>query len=184
MRIIKTILIVIVLIGFPALSWVYLNSGLKWRVHAQEETASKQALVDFVLTDRDSNSLSAEDLTGTFFVVATPDDTLSLKHLNMVHEQFHVRDDYRTIFYESAQQMMPVPLDSTWMYVRCISGCDTLQTRLFGPDYSAAIIDDSLRVRGRYHLSSLTEMRKLVEHLAVVLPIEKRERIELKRGNQ
>jgi hypothetical protein len=184
MRIFRTILIVIVLIGLPALSWVYLSSGLKWRVRAQNETVSKQTLADFALIDRDSNRLSSDDLIGIFYVVATPDDSLSLKHLNMVHEQFHVREDYRTMFYESTQEMAPVALDTTWMYVRCVTGCDTLQKKLFDPDYSAAIVDDSLHIRGRYHLSSLAEMRKLVEHLAVVLPIERRERIELKRGNQ
>lgn len=184
MRILRIVLVLLVLIGFPALSWVYLNSGLKWRVNAQNETTTKRTLRDFILIERDSITITPKELTGLFFVIAAPQDSLSFHHLNMVHTQFQVREDYRTLLLESNQNTTISPGDSTLMRVTCRLGCEGLHEALFSPDYSAAIVDDSLHVRGRYHLESLAEMRKLVEHLAVVLPIEKRARIELKRGNQ
>jgi hypothetical protein len=68
MRTIRIILIVLVLIGFPALSWYYLNSGLKWRITAQDATAKKERLADFALLKSDSTLVSDADLWGTFYL--------------------------------------------------------------------------------------------------------------------
>lgn len=183
MRVVRIILIVMVLVGFPALSWVYLNSGLRWRVNAQEETASKETLGNFTLIAQNGDTITTKDIFGKYSVVAMPDDSISSKYLSLVHTQFHVREDYQTLYLLPSGKSAIASSDSTWTQVQCISGCDGLMSALYHDGFSAAIIDDSLQVRGRYHLSSVEDMRKLVEHLAVVLPIEKRERIELKRGN-
>lgn len=183
MRTIRIILIILVLVGFPALSWYYLSSGLKWRVTAQDETVKKERLGQFTLLQKDSVGLSASDLEGLFYLMVTPTDSASMQHLEMIHSQFHVRSDFKILSLSWEDNTNPTG-DSTWIKAICTSGCESLRGTLFGKDYTAAIVDDSLYIRGRYHLASVVEMRKLVEHLAVVLPIDKRERIELKRGNQ
>jgi len=184
MRTVRIIIILLVLIGFPAISWFYLSSGLKWRINAQQETMIKEHLGNFTLVDSDSIILRSNEMHGTFYVIATPQDSQSFQHLKMVNTQFHVRKDFRTMYLLPEGEDASPQADTTWIHVYCIQGCEALRTVLFNPDYSGAIVDDSLYLRGQYHLGSGEEMRKLVEHLAVVLPIEKRERIELIRGKQ
>jgi len=182
MRALRIVIILAILVGFPALSWVYLNSGLKWRIGAQDETAVKGMLPEFALMNGDSVLLSYGELLGRYFVIATPQDSQSLRHLEMINTQFHVRPDFTTLFLLPEGENAVATSDSAWTHTSCVRGCERLREALFGSGFTAAIVDDSLRVRGRYHLSSVEEMRKLVANLAVVLPIEKRERIELKRG--
>lgn len=183
MRVLRIVLIVMVLVGFPALSWFYLKSGLKWRVNAQEETAGKETLSNFTLITPEGDTVMRQDVFGKYSVIAMPADSISAAHLGMVHAQFHAREDYETICLMPSERAAMTFHDSTWISVQCVAGCDDLMSALYAGSYSAAIVDDSLQVRGRYQLGSVEDMRKLVEHLAVVLPIEKRERIELKRGN-
>ncbi len=182
MRVLRIIIILAILIGFPALSWFYLSSGLKWRIGEQHETTVKASLPEFELMNGDSVLLSNTELFGRYFVIATPQDSQSLRHLEMINAQFHVRPDFTTLFLVPEGGNVVTLADSAWMHTTCIRDCEALREALFGSGYTAAIVDDSLRVRGRYHLGSVEEMRKLVANLAVVLPIEKRERIELKRG--
>jgi hypothetical protein len=184
MRKVRIILIVLVLVGFPALSWFYLSSGLKWRVGAQDETVRKERLGNFELMELDSTTWSPSALLGTYYLVAVPQDSIAISQLKKINTQFGVRSDFRTIYFLPAGDQPLHGSDSTWLHVHCTNGCQAFKGALFGQNASAAIVDDSLYVRGRYQLSSVGEVRKLVEHLAVVLPIEKRERIELKRGKQ
>jgi hypothetical protein len=183
MRVLRIIIILLVIIGFPAMSWIYLKSGLKWRVSAQDATEKKSVLADFTLLGGDSIRMTPADLLGTYYVVGRPADDISIAHLVKIHEQFHARPDFHILMIVQ-DSLVSQPVDTIGTRTRCILGCEKLETLLFEDNYTAAIVDDSLYVRGRYDLTSLEQMRKMVEHLAVVLPIEKREKIELKRGDK
>jgi hypothetical protein len=184
MRTLKIIVVLLVLIGFPALSWYYLSSGLRWRINAQEATRRKEALRNFTLVDKDSVLITSQEMAGTYYLIARPGDAAAVDHLKRVGAQFGVRHDFRTVILLPGGKEGLELNESAWMQLTCAQGCEALNQMLFEEDYTAAIVDSSLYLRGRYHLSSMQEMRKLVEHLAVVLPIEKRERIELKRGKE
>ncbi len=181
MRTVQPILIILVLIGFPAISWFYLSSGLSWRIKAQDETLRKERLPEttFRLSGSDEE-LKVSAMAGYYYVIAVPRDTQEWQHLNVIHEQFSVRPDYRTLYPEAAAPM-PDSLDR-WINAVCVGGCVQFHNIAFAGGATAAIVDDSLYVRGRYDLSTVEQMRKMVEHLAVVLPVEKRERLELRRG--
>lgn len=180
MRVLRVVIVVLVLIIFPLVSWIYLSKGLKWRLGAQEETAVKATLDAFTLTTEDGETLAEADLTGQFQVIAMVPDTASARRLGEIQEQFGVRPDYATFSLQS-EQIPQMPLDSAIISVQCMSGCEGLFALLFEEDHTAAIVDDSLRVRGRYVLSKPDDVNELIKHLAVVLPISKRDRIELKR---
>jgi cytochrome oxidase Cu insertion factor (SCO1/SenC/PrrC family) len=182
MRKLKIGIVILVVIGFPLISWIYLSSGLKWRLTAQEETKVKGTLGSFSLTDQKGEIYTRESITGRFYIVATLKDSLSANTLHKVHEQFAVRSDYRTIALVQAFDSTDADVDARWLDLRCLSGCDGLTSLLFSDGANAAIVDDSLRVRGRYVLSDTEDVRALIRHTAVVLPIDKREKLELKRG--
>lgn len=182
MRILRVILILAVIVGFPAFSWYYLRSGQKWRVTAQNETQKKERFTDFALRLSDQSIMPSRELVGRYYVVAIPLDSTALRHLAMVHTQFHAREDFRMICLACGIGDVLAPEGEAWIHAQCTSGCEPVYGTWFGGGYDAAIVDDSLYVRGRYQLNKTEDMRKLVEHLAVVLPIDKRERIELKRG--
>jgi hypothetical protein len=172
------------LIGFPAVSWIYLNSGLKWRVNAQEATQKGAMLEEFVLLNKaDSSTIRTPDLRGKFHIVASPGSPDALHNLTLLHEQFSVRPDFRILLIGSSVAGDTISAAS-WVRTSCLEGCERFQELLFAGGYSSAIVDDSLYLRGKYRLEDTDDMRKLTEHMAVVLPIEKRERIQLIRGNK
>ena len=183
MRILRLILVLAVLIGFPLGSWIYLNKGLKWRLAAQKETAVVGRLGAFSLEDQTGQAIHADDLRGRYYLLAEPGDEAGMDVIRKVHKQFSVREDYQTLVLYSGTPPL-LEADSVLTIVRCLQGCEMLEREAFEGKYAAAIVDDSLRVRGRYLLGSEDEARALVMHMAVVLPIPKREKIELKRGEQ
>ena len=185
MRTLRIIIILAVLIGFPAVSWIYLNSGLKWRIKAQDETEKGVMLEEFTLVLNDTSTMQSADLKGMFQIMAAPQDSQSWRHLRMIHEQFKARHDFRILVIDAPERVDADTSDhNTWIQARCLRGCDALREILFTDGFTSAIVDDSLYVRGRYQLAEIQEMRQLTEHMAVVLPIEKRKRIELIRGNK
>jgi hypothetical protein len=181
MRKLRIILVVLVLIGFPAVSWIYLKSGLRWRVDAQQETARKEKPGNFTLQSEDGTIVSRDALEGMYTLAAMPSNAVETGHLLMLWSQFQVRNDFQILILRDANRPA-ITGDTTWLYASCASGCENLLELCFAEDNTAALLDNALYLRGRYRLDSKDDMRRLIEHLAVVLPIEKRERIELKRG--
>jgi len=181
-RKLKISIVVLIVIGFPLISWIYLRSGLNWRIKAQEETAVKGLINAFSLSGDDGVLISNETLLGRFYIITDAADSVAAGKLNAVHEQFAVRDDFRTICILDDLGNSWHPSGSGWINATCETGCAELMKLLFMDQKNAAIVDDSLRVRGRYDLTNMDEVRALIRHTAVVLPIEKREKLELKRG--
>ncbi len=183
MRIFRIVIVVIVLLGFPFISWLYLRSGLQWRRQAEKETAVKGKLSDFALVGMDTAVIGPGEIFGKFCVFADPKDSTAVANLNKIQKQFGERSDFRTIYVLPSGGTPLAGTDPAVTTARCETGCATLQQILFDSIHSAAIVDDSLRVRGRYVLSSAADVDRLVKHIAVVLPIKKRETLELKRGD-
>lgn len=178
MRIFRLVIVVAVLIIFPLVSWVYLSKGLKWRLGAQEETSVKANLQPFTLITANGDTVAGTSLSGMFAIIASPEDSTGYAHLALVEEQFGSRTDYQTLYLVASNHEGSLQ-DSTIRHVRCADGCAELIARAYEGEKNAAIIDDSLRVRGRYRIEDAAEMQALIKHMAVVLPIEKREKLEL-----
>jgi hypothetical protein len=183
MRKLKIGIVILVVIGFPLVSWIYLNSGLQWRIDAQEATESKGSLGSFALVTLNGDTLTQSNMAVMFYIFGSLVDSISASTLRTIHEQFAVRSDYRTISMRSELEPGSVREDlARWLDVKCLTGCEDLSQMLFTEGSTAVIVDDSLRIRGRYTLANADDVRALIRHTAVVLPIEKREKLELKRG--
>jgi hypothetical protein len=123
--------------------------------------------------------LDAQRLQDTFYLVASPADTGDIGRIRKIYTQFHVRPDFKILcLLPEGSSLEP---DPEWMRASCVGGCDALTTTLYHGKANAAIVDDSMYIRGRYDMQNAHEMKKMVEHLAVILPIDKREKIILKR---
>lgn len=176
MRLFRTILVVALLILFPALSWYYLQQGKDWRMTSVSEISEKTQLTVASLTTMDGDTLTPESLLGNFIIAADLSHPVKHEVLDALHDQFGERDDVLLMALTSGDA---VP--QGWLGIDCDrQDCSWLRQHL-DSSANSALIDDSLRLRRTYDLMKEDERKKLVKHTAVIVPLEKREKLELRR---
>jgi hypothetical protein len=176
MREFRTILVVALLILFPAVSWYYLEKGKDWRMAGVAEIADKTQLSPDTLYTADGDTLSEEQIFGYYIIATDQRKPVSEEVMNALHEQFGEREDLLLL---SLSRNASPP--EGWIGINCQGkDCGWLREYLVAQE-NCALIDDSLRLRRTYDLSSEDQRKKLVEHTAILVPLKKRERLELKR---
>jgi len=180
MRLLKTIIILAVLVAFPALSWYYLNRGLSWRVDAKAEIENKQSMPDLgAIIDRDSTVIYFRDIRDRYLIVCDPAKG-TIGNLEKIHEQFKDRDDFAILQFPSRETAL-ADLEHA-KTIDCRAQCDDLKSSIFPTNHNAAVLDDSLYLRHTYDLRDRDQASKLVEHMALLFPFERRPKVELRRN--
>ncbi|MDX1407978.1 MAG: hypothetical protein R3330_07585 [Saprospiraceae bacterium] len=179
MRLVRTLTVLALVILLPAISWYYLSKGADWRKRGLAEI-SQRTQIDFPsLLTSEGTSLGQDDLFGSF-AIAVDGATVPVPDLQKLTEQFGVRQDMQFLMFNG---QAPDTEDDPWVHIDCVdTACRMLTDVLFPGTKNAALIDDSLQVRRSYDLREAEEMKRLIEHGAILLPTEKREQIELIRG--
>ncbi len=181
MKLLKTIVILILVVGLPALSWYYLSQGADWRMQGIEAMATKTP-VDLTL---DTGFLTARDelkseRTFTIAVKYPVTDEAQLERLNLLADQFSYRDDLVMLYHGGVN----ANLADEWTASSCEDeGCADLFATLFPEGMNAALVDDSSYLRRSYDINTQEGMNTLIEHAAILFPVEKRAKLELKRGS-
>lgn len=181
MKLLKTIVILALIVGLPALSWYYLSQGADWRMKGIEAMAEKTP-VDLTL-DAGFNTASGNLEAEKIFTIAVNYDETSasqLERLNLLADQFSYREDLVMLYRGPQVQGMA----DEWTNSRCEqNGCDELMSTLFPVGVNAALVDDSSYLRRTYDLNTEEGVKTLIEHAAILFPVEKRAKLELKRGS-
>lgn len=191
------------LVGLPAVSWYYLSTGLQYRKQALQELGDHGRIPDFSLTNYLGDTLHLEDVKGKLVVASFLSlDSPALSDafgetLRKLHEQFDHREDVvfiqhliadsvavdritafadqygladagqcffltggRPPFEQLARDGYHLPLDAN----------TPLQEASF-----FALADTNAVIRQYYDVRHIGEVKRLVAHIAIILPMEKTE---------
>jgi len=201
--------LVLLLIVFPAASWYYLNSGLQYRRTAMSELKAyghfpdqswtlvngdplspdflqKKMLVAYVLPDR-----SQDPLTGAFG-----------QTLKQLHDQFDERDElvFLTVFHGEGSEMARSAdqftenfglTDEEQLFFVGVNEPEFagMQKSIFQPKPGPAdepgafflLTDTTSTIRRYYDVRQESEVKRLVEHIALLLPLKKDRELIFKR---
>lgn len=181
--------LILILFLFPFVSWYYLQRGLDWRKEAQEVMKGKEPFPAGEWKDHAGNMISTEQLEGkvtlvTFLNCDQMDEKKIL--LDELYEQFKETGKAHFIILDTCQtNMFSDPLRKDWIVLSCSDSmnlCDLLSEN-WPAEKSHALVDRDKHIRSYYASSTEEEKRILLEHMALLLPRERSEKVELKRGN-
>jgi hypothetical protein len=183
--------IILLLLLLPFVSWYYLRSGLQWRKAAQDVMSGTTPFPDITLVDRDGKSWPAGTMSDRVSLVSfapcTPD--MAWDHLvALLYDQFKDTGKANFILLDScAAQAADVDKSRKGTYqVDCAaSGALCAQLAAEWPSGKAfALVDKHRVIRAYYPAGTNEEKRVLLEHMALLLPRERSEKVELKRGQE
>lgn len=183
------ITLVLFLFLFPFVSWYYLRSGLHWRQDAQAIMNGTEEVVDIPFYDSKGKKQPAsvfEENVSLVSYLPCQSDTSWSGLVSLFYNQFKDTKKANLIFLDTCLSSN-VLLDTAWRQTYIIP-CDTtpefcLQWKhSWMPATSFALVDRKRIIRSFYPATTKEEKRLLLEHMALLLPGERTEKVELKRG--
>lgn len=148
MKILRTLLILTLLIGFPVLSWYYLTGGIDYRKQALKELKNRMDLPDVAL------KILGDTLMGQVTLINLSGGQESYLKVN---QQFEKVDEFSSLD-------LTTDLDSTHQILK-----QSLASAYEGKAY--LVLDDSLQLRYTY-VDNIEDMKLLVKHIATLLPFD------------
>ena len=204
--------LLILLVALPAGSWFYLSKGLNYRLRALEELGNHGGIGDFQLATAGGDTLGRAGIAGRIVVASffsPSDEALRRRYheqLSRLHRQF---DDGQEVLF-----LQHLPLDSALALARAselqreyglddpeqvyflTGGSPPLEVlardvyRLPAPELAPAenphlvLADSTLTIRRYYDARQLPEFKRLVEHIAMMLPPQKRKNLVFQREQE
>ena len=189
----KNLVVTLVLILFllPFVSWYYLNRGLSYRKEAQKIMSGTQPFPEGQWMDAAENQFDPKQIDERVTLITfLPCDKLSDYSvlLNQFYEQFKDTKKASFILLDScnASATFLDAAKSNWHVMSCndsINLCDPL-LKSWPVGKTHALIDRERTIRSYYASSTEDEKRLLLEHMALLIPRERSEKVELKRGQK
>lgn len=202
-------LVILILFGFPAVSYYYLIKGADYRRQALGELGKYGTMPDLRQMPPAYGELPA-DLNGRMYVVGWIDDAHSEvrtaygETLERLHLQFDGSDrlrfatiaasnlDSAAVAYfisrfklDDPDQVSVLRADEQgFASVGRAFALPLEGNALPGTRPLAALVDTSLTIRGYYDLGDEAQTRRLVEHIAMILPLPKERDIVLERDKE
>lgn len=182
--------IILILFILPFVSWYYLQRGLDWRKEAQKIMKGTDPFPEGQWQETGGTTFSTTQLENhvsliTFMPCAQSEDVIAT--LNKFYDQFKDTKKANFIILDSCGiESIQDRTKSGWYSFQC-SDSMNLCNLLAGSwplDKTHALVDKDKKIRGYYSSTTLEEKRLLLEHMALLLPRERSEKVELKRGNQ
>ncbi|MFM7089457.1 MAG: hypothetical protein ACKOZZ_01475 [Bacteroidota bacterium] len=173
--------------GVPVISWYYLQTGLDYRLKALAELGNMGPMERETRVSHDKIVCSPDKIKGKVHLgIWYPDgienETLTMKYLDELHEQFKSRSDLSFYVYSNTanpdslshflkiNKLYPSPI------ITYFSDLGVQRIYYFMKpgkgEIPVALVDTSGMVRKHYNLASGKELTRLTEHLAMLLPIE------------
>jgi hypothetical protein len=202
--VVATLILLFLLVILPFGSWYYLKDGLDYRVTTMGELKKYGTLPEFTYPTFVNTSIAAADLKDKVVVANVldlQDEQWSRTFgsiLEKLHDQFnerkdvlfliHVTDTSKTNVDNFAKQYQ---LDD---YAQCyFIPTDPSALAAVQSNYHLAVdslysnftlIDTKQMVRKHYNAQDEAQVKRLVEHMALLLPLQKREEPTIKRERE
>lgn len=202
--VIATLILLFLLIVLPLGSWYYLKNGLDYRMTTMSELKQFGTLPNFSYTTFSNATIATPNLQGKVAVVNVLDlqnEQLSRTLggiLERLHDQFnerqdvyfliHVMDTSKTTIENFARQYQLQ--DDTQCYFIPTSAANLA---VLPANYHLSadslyshftLVDTKQMVRKHYDVQDEAQVKRLVEHLALLLPLQKREELTLQRERE
>ncbi len=165
-KIIQTIVLLILLVGFPLVSWIYLRDGLNFRLNAIEALQPKANLPP------SADTLHTEGIIVVWYDVNGP-----LKNrLDPIKAHFNDRTDvmfenFPNRSYPSVRDSLHKVMELTGRGRADIEDC-------------AFLLGQEGKIRGSYLLDNDDQMGDLTEHIAFMVPLDPEKDFEFKRESE
>src|SRR3990170_565788 len=182
------ITLILILFLFPFISWYYLQRGLDWRKEAQEIMKGSQPFPTGQWQDISDKKFSSGQLEGnvtlvTYISCENPQQQSDL--LNAFYLQFKESKKAYFIILDtcSTTSFTSDPTKINWHIFSCSDSVD-LCNRLYAEwpaGKNHALVDRHQKIRSYYASGTEEEKRILLEHMALLLPRERSDKVELKR---
>ncbi len=195
-RIFRVIAISIFLVGFPAVSWYYLNEGYKYRIGILEEldqnlgTPPTFQLVNQAGKIIDNGFMKEKVIITNFIALGAADASkANMEKLYNIQDQFDKKDDILFYTYIKADSLkavqnyvntLGIKEEKQWNF---LTGTDAameqfIQTfpfpenssKTYAGNSTVAIVDTSSTIRFFYDINNNKEVSKLIEHIANLMP--------------
>ena len=184
--------IILILFLLPFVSWYYLQSGLNWRKAAQEIMNGTTPFPALEYTSDTGQKFSSTLLEDHVSIVSFLPCTGGEDHIAVLHElyeQFKETNKANFILLDSCvtdRISITDPSRKNWYTIPCLDSlavCASL-LREWPTGATFALVDRNRVIRSYYKMETRDEKRMLVEHMALLLPRERQEKVELKRGDK
>ena len=196
-KIIQFLKLGLIFIVLPAGSWYYLNEGFNYRKGILEELNQDLGTIPaFQLTNQNGQAYSKEDLKGRIVIAnflslsENAQEPALMKQLYRVQDQFDKRDDILFLTFTAADSLAQVVTYFQGLEVKrnknqwhFLSGSTTALNSLegsfnwpatyqrgFTDNATLMIADTSHVIRHLYDFREETAVKKLIEHIAVLMP--------------
>lgn len=186
------ITVILILFLLPFVSWYYLQSGLNWRKAAQEIMHGKTPFPTVAYHNANGQKFSTDLLEEHVSIVSfTPctEGTEQTSILAELYDQFKDTGKANFILLDSCSEQTELMVDAAkknWFILPCSDTmriCSTL-LKEWPAGTVFALVDRNMVIRSYYGIATKEEKRILVEHMALLLPRERQEKVELKRGDK
>lgn len=183
--------LVLILFLLPFISWYYLQRGLDYRKEAQLVMNGNQPFPEGQWYDVKGIKFNSSQLEGrvTLVTVVPCNETKEFSILlDQFYNQFKETQKATFIVLDSCNSFSSLSgKDLSEYYVfSCndsINPCSSI-LRLWPNERSHALVDRKMIIRSFYKSQTEDEKRILLEHMALLIPRERSEKVELKRGSQ
>jgi hypothetical protein len=192
-KIIQVIGLFLFLVVLPGGSWLFLQRGENYQLDLRGELKELGRIESYAAVDQSQQERTEADLHGQVTVASflKNEDAASeavVKRLLQLHEQFddrkdvfflsHMAIDTSGSLYESGNEY-GIKDTAQWRIVRSDVSKSVFQLpEEGGSDFShhVALIDTSGMVRKVYDTRLNPDMGRLIEHIAILMPIRKKKR--------
>lgn len=185
--------IVLILFLLPFVSWYYLQSGLDWRKDAQAVMNGTSPFPTGTCELADGRKFSADSLDGRVtlvtYVSCDKEDKEQKDVLDALYDQFRETGKAAFVLLDSCQagsENLYQEQHKNWYIIPCTDSlaiCSAVIS-LWEKDKMFALVDRKGVIRSYYSINTTNEKRMLVEHMSLLLPRERQEKVELKRGDK
>ncbi|MBK9981546.1 MAG: hypothetical protein IPP15_03830 [Saprospiraceae bacterium] len=186
------ITVILMLFLLPFVSWYYLQSGLNWRKQAQAIMSGTQPFPSGEWKDRTSRLFSTDDLAehvSIVTLVSCENEKSISSTLDSLYRQFKETKKANFIILNTCKEKPELLSDTTrtdWYVFNCGDSttlCDLVLAN-WPSGKTHALIDRNKVIRAYYDEVTKDEKKMLLEHMALLLPRERSDHIELKRGSE
>lgn len=193
-RIYITAALLLILVGLPAVSWIYLRDGLNWRKKAVAELASYGKIrgAYIIWPDRTKEDLLDGKVVVLHVFGENPDLTetnqIILNTTEKLYDQFGQNEFFRlgmianggTAEFRSRVQTMPSAEYATWVWTGGLGSWNSIILNGYDafcraegvrpvPEYYA-LADTAGTIRRYYNALDKKEVDRMVQHIAILLP--------------
>ncbi len=194
-NIIQTLVLLLLLAGLPIGSWYYLREGYNYRKTIMDQLQTLGQLPSVELPDHRDSLIRFTDFRGKALVVADikAGDDAALETLRNIGDQFAESSAVCIAVLSPDAAAMQAPFQSAsemhpgLFHVLQTESAQAEQLRKalpFTGQANVALADTSLVVRQVYDLNNAQDIRRLIEHLVIVIPSKRTPKPVLKRPTE